>query len=810
MGQLIRQFDWSASSLGTPDQWTQSLRTTLSIILNSRFPMCLFWGKELLCFYNDAYRASLGSLGKHPVVLGEPGERVWPEIWDQIKPLIDKVLSGQGATWSEDQLLPIYRNGQREEAYWTFSFSPVHDETGQPVGVFVACTETTQKVKTVNQLLIAQQRFQTLVREASVGIIVLEGPRMRVQVVNQAYARLIDRRPDELQDQDLFTIIPEAEAVFRPIIDGVRQTGNPLYLYDQPYTVNVEGGQKEGFLNLIYQPYEELDGTITGVMVLCQDVTEQVLTRQTLEESEARFRSVIEQAPIATCLFVDRQVRIDVANERMIRLFGKGPSILGKPLRDVLEDDAAGQRALQLVEDVFATGESYEAKAAPAELVIDGVADTYYFDFTLRPLLNAAGEVYAVVEMALDVTQEVLARNKLQESEAYFRRLTDVVPAIIWETNPAGYCTYLNQQWYDTTGQKPSEAEGFGWLNMTHPDDKEEAGQQFVKANNEQVAFYALYRLRQRDGRYRWVIDQSSPRFSTAGAYEGMVGTVIDVHDQTVARQELANSEARLRILSAELDLLVQERTAQLQASVIDLQRSNENLQRFAYVASHDLQEPLRKIQSFGDLLSSQYGPQLGEGILHVQRMQKSASRMSMLIRDLLAFSQISTQQETDRLVPLDDVLASVLSDLDLLIQETGAVVTTDSLPTVRGERSQLSQLFQNLVSNAIKFRRADSTPVLRITSDVVSASELPTPVPPARLAARYNRIAITDNGIGFDEKYLGRIFQVFQRLHGRSDYPGTGIGLAICEKVATNHGGAITASSQVGKGATFTVYLPV
>ncbi len=341
--------------------------------------MFLFWGKELRCFYNDAYRASLGGLGKHPAALGKPVEDVWPEVWDQIKPHIDRVLTGQGATWSEDQMVPVYRNGQREETYWTFSFSPVYAESSQPVGVFVACTETTQKVRTVNQLLIAQQRFQNLVREASVGIIVLEGSQMRVQIVNQAYARLIDRTPEELQDRDLFAVIPEAEAFFRPIIDGVRESGNSLYLYDHPYTVNVEGGKKEGFLNLISQPYKELDGTITGVMVLCQDVTEQVLTRKTLEASEARFRSVIEQAPIATCLFVGSQMRIEVANARMIRLFGKDTSIVGKSLRDVLTDDAPGHRALQLVAEVFATGEGYEAKVAPAELVIDGVAGYLLF-----------------------------------------------------------------------------------------------------------------------------------------------------------------------------------------------------------------------------------------------------------------------------------------------------------------------------------------------------------------------------------------------------------------------------------------------
>jgi PAS domain S-box-containing protein len=146
MARLTREYDWSQSVLGPPEEWPQSLQTTLSIILNSRFPMFLFWGPDLICFYNDSYRPSLGLNGKHPSALGSRGVDVWPEIWDIIKPLIDQVLSGGEATWSENQLIPIYRNGKMEDVYWTFSYSPVFDESSAPAGVFVTCKETTTEV----------------------------------------------------------------------------------------------------------------------------------------------------------------------------------------------------------------------------------------------------------------------------------------------------------------------------------------------------------------------------------------------------------------------------------------------------------------------------------------------------------------------------------------------------------------------------------------------------------------------------------------------------------------------------------------
>ena len=256
---------------------------------------------------------------------------------------------------------------------------------------------------------------------------------------------------------------------------------------------------------------------------------------------------------------------------------------------------------------------------------------------------------------------------------------------------------------------------------------------------------------------------------------------------------------------------LLKKLQQQLENLIADLKRSNANLEQFAYVASHDLQEPLRKIQSFGDVLQNNHGNQIGEeGAGLIGRMQNAANRMSVLIHDLLAYSRLSTRRDGAEPVSLQIVLSRVLDDLDFSIQATGAVIHTGFLPTVSGDEMQLRQLFQNLLSNALKFRSADGPPVVRIYSRQITAADLPADVLPLRQSDHYECIVLEDNGIGFDEKYASRIFQVFQRLHGRNKYEGTGIGLAIVQKVVENHGGAVTASSQPGQGATFTIYLPV
>ncbi|GAB3752209.1 sensor histidine kinase [Spirosoma pomorum] len=292
------------------------------------------------------------------------------------------------------------------------------------------------------------------------------------------------------------------------------------------------------------------------------------------------------------------------------------------------------------------------------------------------------------------------------------------------------------------------------------------------------------------------------------------------------ANRALLLSEQRYQTLTAALEEQVETRTQALTAANQALQtanerlvRANDTLQEFASVASHDLQEPLRKIQSFGKLLQDQYADQLGEGRTYLERMQSASTRMSALIRDLLSYSRITALQERRQLVPLSAVVQAVLTDLELVIAETGALVEVDPLPEVVGDAIQLGQLFQNLLGNALKFSRAmpsmrlppvlPRAPFIQVRVQTILARDLPTSVRTALSAPLYYRIDVIDNGIGFEQKQASRIFQVFQRLHGQREFAGTGIGLAICEKVVLNHGGAIRATSQPGRGATFSIFLP-
>ncbi|UTA48505.1 ATP-binding protein [Simiduia sp. 21SJ11W-1] len=259
----------------------------------------------------------------------------------------------------------------------------------------------------------------------------------------------------------------------------------------------------------------------------------------------------------------------------------------------------------------------------------------------------------------------------------------------------------------------------------------------------------------------------------------------------------------------------VQERTQALELYAQELSRSNRELQSFAFVASHDLQEPLRKIRAFGDRLQDRYSDQLGDGKDYVERMQNAASRMSKLIEDLLAFSRVSTRRKPFEQVDLQSTVAEVLDDLQFKIEETNAQIKVDPLPTISADPMQMGQLFLNLIGNALKFIEPQRQPVIHITAAETrlhfagqEPGEILTDATGNDVPAI--EIAVQDNGIGFDEQFLDKVFNAFQRLHAREAYEGTGIGLAICRRIVERHGGTITANSIPGEGATFIVVLPL
>ncbi len=252
----------------------------------------------------------------------------------------------------------------------------------------------------------------------------------------------------------------------------------------------------------------------------------------------------------------------------------------------------------------------------------------------------------------------------------------------------------------------------------------------------------------------------------------------------------------RVILLAIEDVTKLRETDARLAQQREELQRSNAALDEYAALTAHDLQEPMRKILSFGDLLASSAGATLeGESRLHLQRMLNAAGRMRTLINDLLVYSQVSTRVASFVPIDLGLIAREVIMDLDTAITEAGGRVELGALPEVEADALQMRQLIQNLLSNAIKYRRPDVPSVVRITSESTSGSMC--------------TFTVTDNGIGFKQEYAEKVFKMFERLHNRAQYGGSGIGLAICRRIVERHGGAIHATSSLGHGATFTVSLP-
>ena len=322
------------------------------------------------------------------------------------------------------------------------------------------------------------------------------------------------------------------------------------------------------------------------------------------------------------------------------------------------------------------------------------------------------------------------------------------------------------------------------FISRLHKDDVVRVKEIIEKAIRSKKTYSFEYRLTDLDGKEKTVHTQGWVTKSNENGSIRLTGNTVDITEIKIYEKELRHK-------------------------IEELNRSNQDLEQFAYIASHDLQEPLRKIMAFGERLSSKYSEHLStDGQFYISRMMDAANRMKILMENLLSYSRVSIKAEPVELVDLGVIIESVLSDLEMKIQDVDAQITLKSMPTINALPTQMHQLFQNLISNSLKFVKQNEKPIIRIEASLVSKEEM-------ELTTfnfgnnKYHKIVVSDNGIGFDAEYSEKIFLIFQRLHGRSEFEGTGLGLAITKKIIDNHQGFIVAESEVNKGSKFTVYLP-
>jgi PAS domain S-box-containing protein len=477
----------------------------------------------------------------------------------------------------------------------------------------------------------------------------------------------------------------------------------------------------------------------------------------------------------------DREGRY-VFNNRVHREFLAATSreaLVGKTEHDFFPAALAEERLAQ-DRTVIQTGKPHHNRHEPTP---NRAGLIRWFSTSRTPLIDGEGRISAVLCVSQDITERKQAEQSLQHIDAIYRTLIEGLPQRVFFKDVQSVLLSVNAMFAKDLGRTPEELIGKTDFDLF---PKELAAK--YRADDQRVMQRRkpeiLEEVNVSDGKHRIVEVVKVPVFGDHHELLGLLGIFTDITERKTA-------EARLKAFAAKL------------------QRSNRELQDFAYVASHDLQEPLRKVAVFGARLQTKCGAALGpEGHDYLERMLRATVRMQTLIDGLLSFARVTTQAQPFVPVNLATVAAEVTGDLETRLDQVGGSVDVSELPVIEADPLQMRQLLQNLIGNALKFRRPDVAPVVRVEGHVLAEGQHGPGQ--GELGCRICEIRVVDNGIGFEEKYAERIFQVFQRLHSRNEYEGSGIGLAICRKIVERHGGHITAKSTPGQGATFMIRLPL
>lgn len=505
------------------------------------------------------------------------------------------------------------------------------------------------------------------------------------------------------------------------------------------------------------------------IETLEQRLVELRRAQEALRESEARYRSIFEHAAEGIFRSASGGCFTDV-NPALVYMLGyqSVTEVLALKIPEDLYVDLTQHDYLQdlyRVEDVVRNFELVFKKKNGEHILIS---------LNARVERDGQGKILFYEGITQDITERKLAEVALQASEYKYRMLIENMNEGLIQIDKHGLIQFVNNRYCEIVGYSREELIGSEVSSLLFDEDQQRVIREKIQRRREGAGDQYEIQLRRKSKELIWTLVSGTPIQDENGKVIGSLGIVTDITNRKQA------------------DDILQKYTA-------ELERSNRELQNFAYVASHDLQEPLRKIQTFGDRLKHKYHHKFDkQGQDYLTRMQNAAIRMQTLIQDLLAFSRVATKAQPFTVVSLNEVIHGVLSDLETLIEKASGQVEVGELPTIEADRTQMRQLFQNLIGNALKFHRDDQAPLVTVRSQPLSQ--------PGQLC----QIVVEDNGIGFDEKYLDRIFNVFQRLHGHSAYEGSGVGLAICRKIVERHGGNITAKSVVGQGATFIVTLPI
>ncbi|TDP00269.1 PAS domain-containing sensor histidine kinase [Flavobacterium sp. 245] len=654
------------------------------------------------------------------------------------------------------------------------------------------------------------QELYLLVMNAPVGICVLDAQTLVAEIVNDSFIEVAGKPREAILGKFYWDTFAEVSPYYQSVLETVISKGKPYSINEAELSLIRHGKAETVYVTFVYAPLKDNTGEVKKVAVWVMDNTLQVLQRHKVEESEKFARTVFYNSPVAKLVYTGPEMVLVQANEKMLEIFGKGDSIIGKPIMEAVPE-MQQTHLFAAYQHVLTTGEIHSQKAARIMFVKNGSPYYGYYDYTYKPLHDPKGRIHGVICTAIDVTQQVKANKSLEEAEQNMRGAVELAQLGTWTIDVAtNGLTYSDRliEWfgYDPSAQNYSEV-----IPILLEEDRQRVADAVAWGlNPESGGLYdEIYTvIHPITGKKRILHAQGKTVFDPEGKPVRMNGTAQDITIQIELQTQLENQVQQRTEETAAVIEELRATNEELEQTNVQLIHSNEELEEFAYIASHDLQEPLRKISTFVQLLEGKIREHLDEKSAgYVDKIKDATSRMSKLIRDVLAYSAVPKDDRALVAVNLEHTAKNALEDYDLVMERTGAKVTWNTLPVIQGIPLQMSQLFFNLIGNALKFRRPDVPPRINIHCSIASPEEIRS----AHLkeAMSYYKIQFTDNGIGMKPEDTQKIFSIFKRLHGKNEFAGTGIGLAMCKKIVQNHNGEIDASESSENGAVFKVYLP-
>lgn len=489
------------------------------------------------------------------------------------------------------------------------------------------------------------------------------------------------------------------------------------------------------------------------------------------------LKDIVDNTPLPTAVYTGDELKIQLANPAMMQAWGKGDQIIGKKYLEVLPE-TQNQPFFEQALQVLKTGTAFHAKDKQVDLMVDGALRTYYFNYSFIPLFDKAGGIYAVMNTGSDVTELHLAKQQTQSAEQRLRMAVESSGMGTYEIDLATKKIKTSGN-FNAIWSIDHEIANEELIARLHPEDQALRERAHQQAQTTGKMCYEA-RILNDDGSLKWVKINGRIITGENGTPGTLIGIIQDIHEQKAFEEELKKQVA--------------ERTQ-------ELRRSNDDLMHFAGVVSHDLKEPIRKIKTFNSILKNEYKANFSENAKKfLQKVDQSAQRMQNIIEGILAYSTLDKRSQPVEKINLDLVIENIKTDLELIINEKGAILVISELPHIEGAPILIHQLFYNLVHNALKFSKAEEPPRVIITSTIINNEE----------GTGMLEIKIKDNGIGLDPVFAEKIFDAFERLHSKDKYEGNGLGLALCRKIAQRHNGSITALGEKDNGAEFTVTLPL